>query len=345
MNEPTEVHIASENITVDTIDQQVYHVGSSQKIELLLGLLKRYAVSRVLIFVNMKHIAEELAERLTGNGFNADYLTGDLPQSQRLRRINMFKNNELPILIATDVAARGIHVDDLELVVNYDIPMHCENYVHRIGRTARAGKSGRAITLACETFVEFLAPIEKFIQMKIPSVVAEDELYLPDVTAGKHYRRQRRSSGSDRFRERSGSAQQRPGNRNYSSGRSDNRERGEHRGNNEKGERSYSGRTGRTDRTGNNSSGSDRQKRYSTGNRKEQYPGEQSVNPQRQTANRQQNPNRPQRKTEEGRIPASHSHDGRIFEKHQHPSGTVPHRKDAPEKKKGLFAKVMSMFR
>jgi ATP-dependent RNA helicase RhlB len=345
MNEPSEVHIESENITVDTIEQQVYHVGSSQKIELLLGLLKKYPVARVLIFVNMKHMAEELSERLNGNGFTADYLTGDLPQNQRLRRIDRFKNNELPILIATDVAARGIHVDDLELVVNYDIPMHSENYVHRIGRTARAGKSGRAITLACETFVEFLAPIEKFIQMKIPSVVAEEDLYIPDATAGRHFRRQRRPSGNNRSNDRSGrsgdrygSGRQRSGSRNYSSGRSDSRGRSDHRGGNDKSERSNSDRR--------NGSGDDRQKRYG-GNRKERYTNEQNTNSQRQTNSQSpnQNPNRQPRKNEEGRIPASHAHDGRSFEKHQHPAGQPQHRKETPEKKKGLFAKVLSLFK
>jgi ATP-dependent RNA helicase RhlB len=196
MNDPVEVHIASENVTVDTINQTVYHVGSTEKMSLLLGVLRQFDASRTLIFVNMKHTAEEVAQRLSGNGFTAEFLTGDLAQRQRQRRIDLFKNNELPILVATDVAARGIHVDDLELVVNYDIPMHSENYVHRIGRTARAGKSGHAVTLACETFVEFLAPIEQFIKMKLPSAVAAEELYHKDETAGKNYRRSRRSSSS-----------------------------------------------------------------------------------------------------------------------------------------------------
>lgn len=198
MNDPVEVHIASENVTVDTINQTVYHVGSAQKMSLLLGILKKFDTSRTLIFVNMKHTAEEVAERLCGNGFTAEYLTGDLAQRQRQRRIDRFKNNELPILVATDVAARGIHVDDLELVVNYDIPMHSENYVHRVGRTARVGKTGHAVTLACETFVEFLAPIEKFIMMKLPSAVAEEELYCEDATAGKNYRRSRRRPSAER---------------------------------------------------------------------------------------------------------------------------------------------------
>ena len=339
MNEPTEVHIESENITVDAIDQQLYHVGSSQKMELLLGILKKFNVSRTLIFVNMKHMAEELAERLKGNGLAADYLTGDLPQRQRLRRIEMFKNNELPILIATDVAARGLHIDDLELVVNFDIPMHNENYVHRIGRTARAGKSGHAITLACETYVEFLAPIEEFIKMKIPSIIAEEELYIPDATAGKSFRRNRRSSsergGSGGSRGGHGGRRSGPGSRSSSSHRDGGRGRS--------GSSSSHGGSQRGGRPGDERSGQSSRRRrpesYSddSGNQKQQRPPRQQQQQGQESA-------RPHRRRDEGRIPSSHGHDGKSFEQHQHPSGSQPHQKEAP-KKKGFIAKVMSLFK
>lgn len=217
MNNPAEVHIAPENITVETIDQMVYHVGSSRKMSLLLGVLNKFGTGRALVFVNMKHMAEEITQRLKTNGIEAEYLTGDLAQSRRQRCIDRFKNNELPVLVATDVAARGIHVDDLELVVNYDIPMHSENYVHRIGRTARAGKSGHAITLACETFVEFLSPIEEFIRMKIPSGIAEDELYLPDASEGTSFRRSRKEGSRSNSRGTAGSSRGRGGQRDGSS--------------------------------------------------------------------------------------------------------------------------------
>lgn len=354
MNNPTEVLIASDNITVDAIDQQVYHVGSSKKVELLLGILKKYDVARTLIFVNMKHMAEELAERLEGNGLKAAFLTGDLPQNQRLRRVDMFKNNELPILIATDVAARGIHIDDLELVVNYDIPMHNENYVHRIGRTARAGKSGHAITLACETFVEFLAPIEEFIKMKIPSVVAEDELYLPDATAGRNFRRRRPSndrgdrggSGRSSYGDSGSGGRRAPsgnrssgGNRSSSGSRSDGRYSG--------------GSSSSRPRSGNSSdtpqdrsrSGSGGQRRTSGGNSSYRQPrGDAPASGNSRNPSEQQNNNRHTRRTDEGRIPSSHAHDGRSFEQHQHPSSQAPAKKVAP-KKKGFIAKVMSFFK
>ncbi len=193
MKNPEEVHIQTETITVHNINQQLFHVGSAEKIKLLIGILSKYEYTRALIFSNTKQMCEEVAGRLSFNGFTAEYLTGDLPQSERQKRIDKFKQNRLPILVATDVAARGLHIDDLELIVNYDIPQYCENYVHRIGRTARAGKSGTAVTLACERMVEHLAPIEKFIDMKIPSSVADEALYAVDRSAGKNYRRRRKT--------------------------------------------------------------------------------------------------------------------------------------------------------
>jgi ATP-dependent RNA helicase RhlB len=194
MKNPVEVHIKTETITVHNINQQLFHVGSAEKMKLLIGVLNSYNFTRALIFTNTKQMCEQVAGRLYFNGFTAEYLTGDLSQSERQKRMDRFKQGNLPILVATDVAARGLHIDDLELVVNYDIPQYCENYVHRIGRTARAGKSGTAVTLACERMIEHLAPIEEFIDMKIPSSVADDELYAVDRSAGKNYRHRRRSS-------------------------------------------------------------------------------------------------------------------------------------------------------
>ncbi len=193
MKNPEEVLIETETITVHNINQQLFHVGSAEKMKLLIGILSKYDFNRALIFTNTKQMCEEVAGRLHLNGFTAEYLTGDLPQGERQKRIDGFKQNRIPILVATDVAARGLHIDDLELIVNYDIPQYCENYVHRIGRTARAGKSGTAVTLACERMVEHLAPIEKFIDMKIPSSVADEELYAVDRSAGKSYRRRKRA--------------------------------------------------------------------------------------------------------------------------------------------------------
>ncbi len=207
MNDPAEIAISPETLTVDKINQKLYHVSVNEKIKLLLGVLKKYNSQHVLIFSNMKSKCEELAIRLKMNGFEAAFLTGDLPQSKRQRTVDRFKGREIPILIATDVAARGIHVDDLELVINYDIPQHTENYVHRIGRTARAGKSGNAITFACEEFVEFLAPIEKLLEIKIPSEVPDSELFEHDESEGKNWRRHKPTRNRQN-RNRSGSGRE-----------------------------------------------------------------------------------------------------------------------------------------
>lgn len=202
MNDPVEVQVISENVTVSAIQQELYHVGSHEKLNILLGLLKKLQPERTLVFTNTKRMCEELAERLLMNGIEADFLTGDLAQNQRQKRINNFKSSNLPVLVATDVAARGIHVDNLELVVNYDIPQHAENYVHRVGRTARIGKTGTAITLACEIFVEHLSAVEAFIKMSIPVVIPEEELFAFDASKGKRVRIPRRGARPEPRRSR-----------------------------------------------------------------------------------------------------------------------------------------------
>jgi ATP-dependent RNA helicase RhlB len=176
MNNPEKIVIDADSITVDEISQVLYHVGIEEKMQLLLGILARENPDNALIFTNTKDMAVKVAKRLELNGYHALYIMGDLPQKKRLSIINKMKSGDLRILVATDVAARGLHINDLPLVVNYDIPEDPENYVHRIGRTARAGKSGKAISLACEKFVYGLAPIEEFIQMKIPVEWPDEEM-------------------------------------------------------------------------------------------------------------------------------------------------------------------------
>ncbi len=177
MNSPENVEITPEKITVDTVKQSIFHVGKREKISLLLGILNKYIPRNVLIFTNMKSTAVKVHKYLQYNGKKCKFLTGDLPQSKRLSIINDFKKGDLDILIATDVAARGLHVDNLEMIINYDLPGDFENYVHRIGRTARAGNSGRAISLACEDYIFNLESIEKYIGKKIPVEYAGDDLY------------------------------------------------------------------------------------------------------------------------------------------------------------------------
>lgn len=181
MNDPAEIEIQPEHVTVDTISQKLYHVARDEKFSLLLGLMRREEPKSVLIFTNTKKMAEIVSRRLAVNGYPNEYISGDLPQKKRLKIIENIKSGRTTLLVATDVAARGLHIEDLDMVVNYDLPDDCENYVHRIGRTARAGKSGKAISLACETFVFNLEAIEKFIGMKIPTEWEFEDLLVRDI--------------------------------------------------------------------------------------------------------------------------------------------------------------------
>lgn len=188
MNEHVEeVELEPETITVDKITQELYHVAKSDKFALMLQLIARENAKNILIFTNSRHMTMEVAKRLSLNGYNADFLSGDLSQNARDRALSKMKEGKTSILVATDVAARGLQIDDLPLVINYDIPEDYENYVHRIGRTARAGKSGKAITLADEEFVYGLEPIEKYIKMKIPVIWPDNLPEVEDKSLGQSW--------------------------------------------------------------------------------------------------------------------------------------------------------------
>lgn len=179
-----EITIEAENITVDEIDQELIHVSSDEKTKLLIGILSREKPESTIIFCNTKKGCEILGKRLALNGFSSEYIIGDMQQSRRLKVLNDFKAGKVSILVATDVAARGIDVTDLAMVVNYDLPNEPENYVHRIGRTARAGKSGKAYTFCSEKDVYDLMPIERYIGKSIPSRVCNSEMTGEDKSEG-----------------------------------------------------------------------------------------------------------------------------------------------------------------
>jgi ATP-dependent RNA helicase RhlB len=181
---PFEIEIAPETVTVDEVEQILYHVPSSDKMRLLMGIMRRENPESALIFCNTKRYAEIIAKRMRLNGFEAEFIIGDLPQVKRLKIIDDIKAGKLRYLVATDVAARGLDIEGLALVVNYDLPNEAENYVHRIGRTARAGKTGKAISMASEQDVYGLPSIEKYIGKKIPSETAVEELYGEDKSEG-----------------------------------------------------------------------------------------------------------------------------------------------------------------
>ncbi|PIE98537.1 MAG: RNA helicase [Treponema sp.] len=181
-----EITMQPENITAKKIEQKLFHVADEKKMQLLLGILNREKCDAVLIFCNTKNGTEILAKRLRLNNFSAEFLSGDLPQKKRLNLITRFKQKSVPILIATDVAARGIDVDDLKMVINYELPNEAANYVHRIGRTARAGKNGVTYALCSERDVYNLAEIEKFIEETIPASIPDESLYLDDLSSGQY---------------------------------------------------------------------------------------------------------------------------------------------------------------
>ena len=180
MNLPEYIAVAPEAVTVKGIEQKLVHVGVDEKLALLLGLLKREEWERMLIFVNTKSGVEWLSAKLKGNGWPAEGITGDMRQRMRFRLMDRFKNGKLKILVATDVASRGLHVDDISHVINYDLPQDAENYIHRIGRTARAGKTGRAFSLACEKYVYHLDAVEEMLGDKIPVVWPEEDWFDQD---------------------------------------------------------------------------------------------------------------------------------------------------------------------
>ena len=184
MNNPVKVAIAPEQVTVDKVEHLLFHVEKKEKLRLLLGLLKREAWERVLIFSNTKIGAERLTEKLVRHGYQADLISGDIDQRKRLRIIAQFKEGKLPILVATDVASRGLHVEAVSIVINYDLPQDREDYVHRIGRTARAGAAGKAISLADEEYVLSLEAIEEFIGFKIPVEWPDEFLLGQEALAG-----------------------------------------------------------------------------------------------------------------------------------------------------------------
>ena len=186
--EPVEITIESKQITVEEIDQQLLHVSSDSKMKLLLGILQSEKPESVIIFCNTKRSCEVVAKRLQLNGLESEFIIGDLPQSKRLQVLDSFKSGSLKCLVATDVAARGIDVDDLAMVVNYDLPNESENYVHRIGRTARAGKSGKAYTFCSEQDVYNLVPIERYLGHSIPSAVAFEDMMAEDKSADVYIR-------------------------------------------------------------------------------------------------------------------------------------------------------------
>ena len=176
MNEPQKMVVETESITAARVRQKIYYPADEEKLPLLLGLLSRGEGARTMVFVNTKVFVERVARALERAGYRVGVLSGDVPQKKRESLLKKFQAGQLEILVATDVAARGLHIDGVEYVYNYDLPFDAEDYVHRIGRTARLGKEGDAISFACERYAMGLPDIEAFIEQKIPSEPVTAEL-------------------------------------------------------------------------------------------------------------------------------------------------------------------------
>jgi ATP-dependent RNA helicase RhlB len=207
MNNPQRVEIAPERVTAEGVRQALIHVANDQKLPTLVALLRHHPPTRTMVFVNTKRGAEEVERGLNANGIAACTLSGDVPQNKRERLLQDFKDGKLPVLVATDVAARGLHIPDVTHVINYDLPQDAEDYVHRIGRTARAGTQGDAISLCCETYVYSLPEIEKLIGRRIEpfadtAALAAYDYIAPEAVRGERRRGQGGSGRPQRRRRR-----------------------------------------------------------------------------------------------------------------------------------------------
>ena len=179
MNEPEKLVVETETITAARVRQRMYLPADDEKIPLLIGLLSRSEGARTMVFVNTKAFVERVARALERAGYRVGVLSGDVPQKKRETLLKQFQAGRLELLVATDVAARGLHIDGVSHVYNYDLPFDAEDYVHRIGRTARLGAEGDAISFACERYAMSLPDIEAYIEQKIPVEPVTAELLTP----------------------------------------------------------------------------------------------------------------------------------------------------------------------
>jgi len=211
MNEAQLIKIDAESPAVERIVQSVYHPANHEKIPLLLGLLKKLKPERSIIFANTKYATIRIWEYLQGNGLSAAIISGDIHQNKRESLLKRFHDGEYSILVATDVASRGLHIPDVTHVINYDLPELGEDYVHRIGRTARAGKSGAAISFACENYAMNLVDIEEYIRRSIPTETITDDLLVEPQPPVRMKEGRIKPSGGKRPQRSGGRSGKRPG--------------------------------------------------------------------------------------------------------------------------------------
>jgi ATP-dependent RNA helicase RhlB len=205
MNEPELMKVETDQVTVKTVNQTVFYPANDEKAPLLAGLLKKYEGGRIIIFANTRAATNLIERTLKANGFHVAAISGQVPQKTRQKLLRRFHDGEVPILVATDVAARGLHIPDVTHVINYDLPQDAEDYVHRIGRTARLGAKGEAISFACENYAFHLPEIEEYIGYSIP-VEHVDKSHLAEIQKPLPAPPRRKSPGTGRGRSRKGQA-------------------------------------------------------------------------------------------------------------------------------------------
>jgi len=178
MHNAEKLAVETENVTADRVRQQVFFPSKEEKMPLLLNLLERTSAERSIIFVNTKAAAERVTDRVKRQGYRVGALSGDVPQLKRQKLLQRFQEGQLDMLVCTDVAARGLHIPAVSHVFNYDLPQDAEDYVHRIGRTARLGAEGDAISFACDLYAMSLPDIETYIGQRIPVATIDPELLV-----------------------------------------------------------------------------------------------------------------------------------------------------------------------
>jgi ATP-dependent RNA helicase RhlB len=208
MKDPVHVEIERESVDQGSVDQRVYILTSDQRFPLLVNLLRREEPERVIIFANRRDAVDRLAAELYRYGFDCEKLSGSIPQNKRIRTLERFRSGDVRILVATDVAGRGLHIEGVSHIVNFNVPQDAEDYVHRIGRTGRAGAKGTSITFACESESFYLPAIEEYLGEGLPYVHPESEwVELKE----KPVRQAPRSADSSSRSSRGGSSRRRRG--------------------------------------------------------------------------------------------------------------------------------------
>ncbi|MBY6187347.1 ATP-dependent RNA helicase RhlB [Marinobacter hydrocarbonoclasticus] len=197
MNEPEHVQVEPEQKTGKRIKEELFYPSNDDKMRLLLTLIEEDWPEKAIIFANTKHRCEDIWAWLNADGHRVGLLTGDVPQKKRVKILEQFKAGEIDFLVATDVAARGLHIADVTHVFNYDLPDDSEDYVHRIGRTGRAGATGHSISFACEQYALNLPAIEEYIDHQIPVSSYDASALLSDLTRPQRIQRNRRPGGRD----------------------------------------------------------------------------------------------------------------------------------------------------